>query len=212
MISREQALAGTAVRLLKLLAATVRVELEGPTSDPVAALPSGGSIFCFWHNRIVAVALVFRRFYPHGRAGVTVLTSPSRDGEILARVMAGLGMGAVRGSSSRRGAAALRELQRVLAAGGDVAITPDGPRGPRYFLGPGVIHLCQISGCPVFPMHVKFGGALRLKTWDSFTVPWPFSKIRVRMDRPMNLPSELSELGFEQRRSSLEKLMQDEAD
>lgn len=210
-MTREQALAGVAVGLLKILGATLRVHLERILQEDVSRLPPR-CIFTFWHNRILAVSMVFLRFYPKGRGGVTVLTSPSRDGEILARIMAGLKMGAVRGSSSRRGATALRELQRVLAEGRDVAITPDGPRGPRYVLGPGVVHLAQTTGTPIFPIHIRFGKAWRMRTWDGFAIPWPFSKIQAKLGSPLQIPAGLSDLEFEEFRGRLEKEMRDEAD
>lgn len=203
--------ATAAASLLKALSATVRARLTGFAEDVPAALPPR-CIFCFWHNRIAAIAILFRKFYPRGRGGVTVLTSPSRDGELLARVMGALGMGAVRGSSSRRGAVALRELRRVLEAGGDVAITPDGPRGPRYVLGPGVIHLAQATGVPIIPLHARFSRAWRLRTWDRFAVPLPFSHVHFSAGEPMEIPFALSDLEFEQWRSKLEMCLRHEAD
>lgn len=173
----------------------------------------GPVIMCFWHNRILGITLSFIRKYPHGeRAGVSVLTSPSKDGEILAGVARGFGMGAVRGSSSRRGSQALRELVRLVEAGGDIAITPDGPRGPRYKLGPGAILLAQTTGAVLAPVHAKFSWFIQLKTWDGFIIPLPFSKVSVTVDHAIPVPRELGAEEFEQTRLKLETLLKNEAD
>jgi lysophospholipid acyltransferase (LPLAT)-like uncharacterized protein len=206
---REQSLAWLAALLARLLFRTLRLEvidragfLTAPPSEPI--------IMTFWHNRIPAIAVGFLRCYPHrSRRGVVVLTSPSRDGEILAGVMAHLGMGSVRGSSSRRGVTALRELTEKLEAGYDLAITPDGPRGPKYTLGPGALFLAQKRGLRILPLHARYHRAFRLKTWDSFAIPWPFSKISIVMDHYVKIDYSLADL--EPERLTLEQLLKREA-
>jgi lysophospholipid acyltransferase (LPLAT)-like uncharacterized protein len=91
-------------------------------------------------------------------------------------------MGAVRGSSSKRGSRAFRELVELVEDGRDIAITPDGPRGPRYVLGPGAISLAQLTAAPIIPVHAKFSLCLRMKTWDEFVIPLPFSTVSVTID------------------------------
>ena len=210
-MKREHFLAWLAATLLRLLFCTIRLRITGLSPEELAKLPTG-AILCFWHNRILGISLAFLRKYPPGRKGVHVLTSPSRDGEILAGIMSRLGMGAVRGSSSRRGARALRELVRLLEERADVAITPDGPRGPRYVLGPGAILLAQTTGAPIYPVHATFSRALRMKTWDGFIIPLPFSRISVTVDAPIRIPDNLSEPGFEAERLKLENLLKNAAD
>jgi hypothetical protein len=114
---------------------------------------------------------------PH-RAGA-VLTSASRDGAIIAAVMRNFSLKSVRGSTSRRGATALLELTGTLKAGEDVAVTPDGPRGPRYKLGPGVVFLARQTGAAILPIHIEYSRVLRLKSWDRFMIPLPFTKVNV---------------------------------
>jgi len=143
---------------------------------------------------------------------VTVLTSPSKDGEILAQFVGAFGMGSVRGSSSRRGSQALRELVRLVQSGGDIAITPDGPRGPRYSLGPGVVLLAQTTGVPIVPAHASFTRCVRMKTWDGFIIPLPFSSISVTVDEKIFIPRDLSEDEFEKARKNLEDKLRHEAD
>src|SRR5881398_1383411 len=88
------------------------------------------------------------------------------------------------GSSSRLGASAILQLTDVLASGRDVVITPDGPRGPAYELGPGIIYLAQKSGAAVLPVNMEYSSYWRLGSWDRFIVPRPFSRVRVLIDRP----------------------------
>jgi hypothetical protein len=133
-------------------------------------------IWTFWHNRMFVVPLLRERV-PH-RTGA-VLTSASRDGAIIAAVMKSFGLKSVRGSSSRRGAAALLALAGTLEAGEDVAVTPDGPRGPRYKLGPGVVFLARQTGAGILPIHIEYSRAVRLRSWDRFMIPLPFAKVRV---------------------------------
>ena len=134
-------------------------------------------IWAFWHNRMLVVPLVQERYFKerHG----AVLTSPSKDGAIIAEIMGRFGQKSIRGSSSRRGAEAMRELANVIKNGGDVAITPDGPRGPRYKLGPGIIFLAQQTGAPVLPIHVEYSRCLRAGRWDGFMIPLPFARAHV---------------------------------
>lgn len=208
--NREHFLASLSAFVARLLFRTLRLEvidragfLTQPPKEPV--------IMTFWHNRIPAIAVSFLRHYPHrSRRGVVVLTSPSKDGDILAGVMDHLGMGSVRGSSSRRGSTALRELTEKLETGHDLAITPDGPRGPKYSLGPGVVFLAQKTGLRIMPLHARYHRAFHLKTWDSFAIPWPFSKITVVVDDYISIDSSLADL--EPERLKLEQLLKSNAE
>jgi lysophospholipid acyltransferase (LPLAT)-like uncharacterized protein len=205
---RERLLAALAVFLLKALLATVRVRFEDRCGITRSS-PDFPLLFTFWHNRILAITKGFKPYYPPGRGGVSVLTSPSRDGEILARIMAGFGMGAVRGSSSRRGATALRECLDLIESGRDLAITPDGPRGPRYTLGPGLILLAQQSNARILPLHAHFHRAITMKTWDGFKIPLPFSRIDIIAAPYETIPPTPTEEAFAAERQRLEKLLQD---
>ena len=167
----------------------------------------GPAIFTFWHNRMFALCLAFERFYGK-RKGAYVLTSASRDGGLLAAFMGRFGIGNVRGSSSRRGATALRELNDLLAAGCDVIITPDGPRGPPYRLGQGIIFLAQKSGCPIMPIRVEYSRCVRLKSWDRFIIPLPFSRVEITIEKYFRVARAGTEEEFEEQRAKLEKLMQ----
>ena len=211
-MTRERLLAILGSTILRLLFLTLRLDFEDRTGFTKNILKSP-VIMCFWHNRILGITLAFLRHYPgKTRKGVNVLTSASRDGEILAQLVGRFGMDAVRGSSSRRGSRALRELIELTENGCDIAITPDGPRGPRYSFGPGAISLAQLTAAPIAPVHAKFTRCLRLQTWDGFIIPLPFSKVSVTVDDPIHLPRELNDEEFETARSRVEILLRNEAD
>jgi lysophospholipid acyltransferase (LPLAT)-like uncharacterized protein len=154
-----------------------------------------------------AVPLLRVRATPH-RTGAA-LTSGSRDGAIVAAVMRAFGQKAVRGSSSKRGAAAVRELAGTLEAGEDVAVSPDGPRGPRYTVGPGVVFLAQQTGAAILPIHVEYSRAVRLKSWDRFMIPVPFAEVRVIFDRLIYVKPDEDAEGV---RGEIERLLQPEGE
>ena len=111
--------------------------------------------------------------------------------------MANLGMGSVRGSSSRRGSTAIRELTALLESGVDLAITPDGPRGPKYTLGPGAVFLSQKTCIPIMLLHARYHSAIRLKTWDNFAIPLPFSRVDITIDPYLTIDLESERLRIE---------------
>ena len=202
----QQAAAWAGASLLRALFATLRVRVDDQARHLVPP-PGQPVIYAFWHNRILAITAAFLRVYPRDRHGVLVLTSASKDGMWLGALAGRLGMGSVRGSSSRRGATAMRELIEKVEHGHDIAITPDGPRGPRYELGPGMIYLAQRARIPIVPIHARFGRHWRLKTWDGFCIPKPFSRIDVTLAPTLNVPEQLDERQFEEERRKIESLL-----
>lgn len=173
--------------LMKLLGRTCRVRIQDEEDfcDPKRDRPL---ILCLWHNRLLGGTLGHYRVYPKRRVPLSVLTSASKDGGWLAAFMRRFRMGAIRGSSSRRGVAALLEMAKHLRAGGDVAITPDGPRGPNYHIAPGVIHLAQREEVGIVPMEIQMSRYWRIgKRWEALWIPKPFSKITVTYHAPLTL-------------------------
>lgn len=161
---------------VRALASTLRlsvVDRSGVVGREHADRPV---IWVFWHNNILVASVAYMSFFSF-RRGVC-LTSPSKDGGLIAGVMAKFGVGSVRGSSSRRGATAVRELVAAMKEGKDVIVTPDGPRGPKYTLNPGVIKIGQLTQALLVPVHVRYSAYWQLKTWDGFRIPKPFSKIQ----------------------------------
>ena len=191
---------------LRCWAKTLRYEVEDRSGVTVPTSAMGPVIFALWHNRIFTLPPIWWRTAGNSRKSV-VLTSASKDGAMLARAMAVFGIGAVRGSSSRRAVAALIGMKRALKDGLDVCITPDGPRGPRYGFHAGVIKLAESSGVPIIPIHAVYSSAWRLKTWDRLVIPRPFSRITVIFDEMLVVPPKLDEAAFETYRQRVHAIL-----
>jgi hypothetical protein len=192
------------VRLLQVWARTLRFEIDdraGILGKPVTE----NYIGALWHNRLLIFPLVLRRFFPQRKGAA--LISASHDGDLLTDAIHRFGYDVVRGSSSRLGASAILQLTQLLASGHDVVITPDGPRGPVYELGPGIIFLAQKSGTPVLPMNLEYSHCWRLGSWDRFVVPRPFAKVRVVISQPHHVRTIATPEEFESERLSLEEAM-----
>jgi len=191
-------------RVLQLWVRTLRYEIDDRAG--VVGKPADQNyIGALWHNRLLIFPFVLRRFFSnrHGAA----LISASRDGDLLADAITRFGFDVVRGSSSRLGASAILQLTDVLASGGDVVITPDGPRGPAYELGPGIIYLAQKSRAAVLPVNMEYSSCWRLKSWDRFILPRPFAKICVIIGQPHRVRSTNTVDDFEAERLRLQDAM-----
>ncbi len=139
-------------------------------------------IYAFWHQRQVYFT------WAHRGVGAAVLVSRSKDGEMIAETMRLSDIGAVRGSSSRGGAAAVRQLMDVLNSGLDIGITPDGPKGPAREVKDGVIFLAQKLGAPIVPITNALSNKIEIKkAWDRFQVPLPFGRAVVVYGEPIDV-------------------------
>ena len=166
-----------AAALVRLLGTTLRLRAEGIDALAPSWTAARPLIYCVWHGRILMVPWLNARLRrTHGAREVSVLASRSRDGGIVGDYARRFGLDVVRGSSSRGGALALRALVTAVGAGRDVALVPDGPRGPRGRLGPGVVALAALTGAPVVPLGFAARPAWRLATWDEFQIPSPFAR------------------------------------
>jgi len=163
-------------RLLQIWARTLRYEIDD-RSNLIKTPVTENYIGSLWHNRLLIISYILKRFAPH-RPGAGLI-SASRDGDLVADLTQRFGFDVVRCSSSRLGASGMLELTNVLASGRDVLITPDGPRGPAYELGPGIVFLAQKSGAAVVPVNMEYSSCWRVKSWDRFVLPHPFAKVRV---------------------------------
>ena len=143
---------------------------------------AGQHILAFWHECVLVT------MYSRWHAPTIVLTSRSNDGEIMAAVLAHVGVEAVRGSSSRGGEIALRGVLRHLRSGKNVAVTPDGPIGPYHVAKPGLIYMAQVSGLPIIPLHFTASRMKRLASWDRHIVPYPFSRALFVYGPPIVVP------------------------
>jgi lysophospholipid acyltransferase (LPLAT)-like uncharacterized protein len=210
--SWKTALGGTlAGWLLRLWCGTLRYEVVDRCGLGTPQSIPGPVIYALWHNRLFSVPGAWRRLCGKHRSAV-VLTSASHDGDVLARAVGAFGIGSVRGSSSRRAIAALVALKRALMEGVDVCLTPDGPRGPRYHLQGGLVKLAQSTGAPVIPVHVEVASCWRLRSWDRFMIPKPFSRVRVIFDQALAVPPVLDDDAFEIERARIESVLREATD
>ncbi|CAN5530056.1 lysophospholipid acyltransferase family protein [soil metagenome] len=187
--------------LLQLWARTLRFEVTDH-ANLIGTPPMPRYIGALWHNRLLLLPHVIRRFLPqrHGAA----LISASRDGALLADLVQRFGFDVVRGSSSRKGVTAMLQLADVMANGRDAVITPDGPRGPAYEIGPGIVFLAQKAAAAVVPINMEYSSYWRLRSWDRFVLPRPFSTVRVIFGVPHVVRATTSDEEFESERIRLQ--------
>ncbi|HMP81920.1 MAG TPA: lysophospholipid acyltransferase family protein [Verrucomicrobiota bacterium] len=194
--------------LIRCVMATLRFRWDdrsGYFTNP----PAGPAIYCIWHNRLGACIAIYHKYVKprSNAAGLAALISASRDGGFLSAVLEHFQIQPVRGSSSRRGAQALRELTTWTRRRYIITITPDGPRGPKYVVREGVIALGQLAGLPVIPVSYRLGWKIKLKSWDQFQIPLPFSRCDVVIEKPIHIPREISDEAREQLRLQLERTL-----
>jgi len=159
-------------------------------------------IFPFWHRCVLPAAWLFR----HRR--LAVMTSQSRDGEYIARVISHFGFVPVRGSSTRGGQRALMEMNKLLAEGNGVAFTIDGPLGPRYVAKKGPVLLARMSGVAITAFSVAVERAWVLKTWDGLMIPKPFSRIHVGVARKIFVPSDAGDDAMERYHAEMQAALE----
>jgi lysophospholipid acyltransferase (LPLAT)-like uncharacterized protein len=176
------------------------VDYRDPTVDPVHPQYRGAKIFVFWHENIL-MPLALR-----GHSNTAMLLSRHTDANILDRVARMMGFGVVRGSTFHGGSAALRELAER-ARRSNLTITPDGPRGPRRRLAPGCVFLASTLQIPIVAMGFGYEKPWRLRTWDRFAIPRPWSRARAVVSRAIAIPEQLDRDGVEYHRSGVERLL-----
>lgn len=183
--------------LVRLLGATWRLEVvDAP--EYTRALQSGERfLYAFWHCGILPLA------YTRRGEGIAVLVSRHRDGELTTRIIEGLGYVTARGSSTRGGEAGAREMLTWAQSGRHLAVTPDGPRGPRERAKEGAVFLADRAGLRVVPITLGVRSTWVLRSWDGFRVPKPFARVRVSHGVPMRLAID-GEGGLERARAELE--------
>lgn len=197
-------LAAVAIGVMRLFELTYRwrfVDEHGLITSP----PDRPMIWVLWHNRIFVLRRIHHECLP-SRNGA-ILTSVSRDGDIIAALVKALGISPVRGSTSRRGAGALLNLREWIRAGFDVLIIPDGPRGPRYQMGPGAVKLAELTGALILPIRIEFGSAWSFRGWDHFRLPKPFTTVTAIIGPCLEIPPDLSEDDFEKERLRVERVL-----
>jgi lysophospholipid acyltransferase (LPLAT)-like uncharacterized protein len=206
---RQRAGAWLVVFVARTLTATLRYKWsdrsgywENPPDEPL--------IFCFWHNRILLCPNVYR-IYSRRRARLKVaaIASASRDGAFLSAILECFKIQPVRGSSFQRGPQAMLELKSWAERGYDLALAPDGPRGPCYHVYDGVISLAQLTGHPIIPFGFYARRKIVIKSWDKFQIPLPFSLCEMNSAKPIYVPRDASDEDREKIRKQLEDTLKE---
>jgi lysophospholipid acyltransferase (LPLAT)-like uncharacterized protein len=172
------------------------------TAEVDRRLAAGGRcIYALWHSRMLPLIYAYRGL------GVAALVSRSRDGELITGVIERIGYVAARGSSSRGGQEGFNELVRFAEQGRSLTLTPDGPRGPREVVKPGLVRLASHTGLPVLPVASACRRAWVLRSWDGFRVPQPFALVWISYGDPVHVPAGLDEAGVEVWRTRLQEAL-----
>jgi lysophospholipid acyltransferase (LPLAT)-like uncharacterized protein len=195
--------------VLRFLALTIRKKVFF-SERPQKFWDQGQHIIAaFWHQRLLMMP-----FLPH-RGKVGMLISQHRDGEFIARAVKLFGVDSVRGSTTRGGLAALRGMIRFFRKGGNLAVTPDGPQGPKHIVQIGVVELARQTGAPIVPVTYSASRCKVFGSWDNFILPLPFCRVAYVWGEPLFVPREIDKDGLEENRLLLQERMRrntDEAD
>jgi lysophospholipid acyltransferase (LPLAT)-like uncharacterized protein len=190
-----------AALLIRMWMATTRLKIISADGQLHPTDPSRACyIYAFWHDSLLA-PLTKR---PRAR----VLISQHADGELIAQVCQLVGLGVVRGSTARGGSQALMEMIRGGQPDHHLAVTPDGPRGPRRELKPGIVMVAAHTGLAIVPIGIAFTRAWRAASWDQFAIPFPFSTIVAVIGEPIHVPAEIDRSGMQQARQFIQHQMQ----
>jgi lysophospholipid acyltransferase (LPLAT)-like uncharacterized protein len=181
---------------------TTRIRTEGDEHYQQFRRQKQPIVFTLWHGRLLACT------YHHRQQGVVTLVSHHRDGEYITRVVRRWGFTAVRGSSSRGGLDALRELIQQVRAGRDLAITPDGPRGPFERMKPGPVLIAQRTGAPIVPVVSGASAAWYFGGWDRFLIPHPFATLRIAYGEPLFVPRRAGQAEIQEAIEEVERRLQ----
>lgn len=177
-----------------------RRSLLAPNLDPLATGQTRRFIYSFWHETLLLPALHY------SRTPTNVLISEHADGELIARACRNLGLGVIRGSTTRGGAKAIRQ---ILKLGGKrhLVVTPDGPRGPRRVVQPGLVFLAARTGLPIVPVGFGYHKCWRLNSWDRFALPYPFSPAVGVLGEPIVVPPDVAKNEIEAWRQTAQAAM-----
>ena len=177
--------AGAILLVLRLLGCTVRWSRQGCEELERSWAAGEGVVMAFWHGRAIMLPFVY------GGRGASIMNSTHRDGEIVSRVLKHFGIESTRGSSTRGAVPGFLALVRAGRRGRDIALIPDGPRGPAGVAKGGAAELVLATGSPLFPIAVSCSGGWRLRTWDRLLIPYPFARMALVVGEPLRADSPL---------------------
>ena len=188
--------------LYGLVKTTIRPAIGTDAGEILAAFERNERVvIAFWHGQLAMLQAPYR-----GRgAGVCIQVSRHGDGEIIARAVQPFGVRTARGSATRGGIASVREMIEAHRDGYDLAVAPDGPRGPFHRAKPGVIRLAQATGTRLFPVACTPRYAWVFPSWDRFALPMPFTRVHYSVGRPMTIPRDAGDGTVEAARAELER-------
>ena len=181
---------------------TMHLEVFGSEHLASAYQKYGQAILAFWHNRLLLFPFIYR--YRMHLKNIVIMVSESRDGELVANFLERFDFYTIRGSSSKGGGQAFTQAIRMARRGFDIAITPDGPRGPRYQVHPGVIKLAQITSLPIVPVAYQVSLRRELGSWDGFILPAPFTRVAAEIAPVLTVPRRAGQQQIEQARIHLQ--------
>jgi lysophospholipid acyltransferase (LPLAT)-like uncharacterized protein len=184
---------------LRLLQATLRVEYVGIEDLRARWARGERAILSLWHNRLLMLPLI--------AAGqpVCIMVSQHRDGELASRLLGAWGVATVRGSATRGAVGVFLRLVDAFRHGHNLAVLPDGPRGPRYVAKPGVVHLAKALGAPIYPMAYAASRVRYLRSWDRLRIPLPFARVVIAVGAPLSVPAHASREELTALRGELER-------
>ncbi len=191
------AIAALGYPVLRMLESTWRWKVSGAEHDDAIAAAGHQPIVALWHGRILTSVVFFKN------RGIVPMASENFDGEWITRLLYKFGYGAARGSTTRGGATALRQLVREVKAKG-VAITLDGPRGPAEVAQPGAVWLAKATGNPLMPIHSEAASSWTLNSWDRTHIPKPFTTVAMAIGAPIYVPRDADERALDDSRLALE--------
>jgi len=189
--------------IVRILSRTYRLTLID-ISNERSLLEKGGLIYASWHQRFFPGITFFARRKP-----IAIMISPSKDGEVMARIVNILGWKAVRGSSTHGGSEALAELKDLARKGYRIGHIVDGPKGPFGVVKPGLISMARVTGLPIVPTITSAESRWVFNSWDRFMVPKPFSRVVIRFGDPIPVPPDLDGDAFERVRLLVEQRMKE---
>ena len=188
--------------IVKIISSTYRIKVIKPEIERDILERKQIPIYASWHQRFFPGIIFFATRKP-----ISIMISQSQDGELISKIVNALGWYPVRGSSSKGGRQALREIKKLVHEGYRVGHIVDGPRGPLGIVKPGLLLIAQASGMPIVPVITSAEKKWVFNSWDRFMVPKPFSRVIIRFSDEIRIPRELQRHDFEEKRSSIENTL-----
>jgi lysophospholipid acyltransferase (LPLAT)-like uncharacterized protein len=188
--------------IVKVISSTYTIRIVGTEIEKNVLKKKQVPIYASWHQRFFPGITLFA-----ARKPIAIMISQSRDGELISKIVNRLGWRSVRGSSSRGGRDALREIKTLVHKGYKVGHIVDGPRGPLGIVKPGLLLIAQISGAPIIPTITSAERKWVFNSWDRFVIPKPFSRVIFRFGDEIYVPIKLQGTAFEEKRSSIENTL-----